>query len=287
MKGHCEECAGCCIDWRSLSPIELDHERRDEWEPIDDHYNFVSLTRDDVEEFTRAGLTDALTPRLWYDRTDCAPVTIDGTPIASIDGKPVFFLGLRKVSQPVNPFGNPRTWLPTCVFLDPTTLQCRIHDLDQYPTNCREYPAHNLYLEIETECERVERAGGGDRLINRSVSELPPGLVLGLQAIGYKVFVHPELERYTGVIEHLQTNLLTSVERASFIAAALASSPGSTDHEMDRYRSILETIAATSSWVSDMISYWQQLAGTTGEAVVDPITDIVYENDDVPGTPGW
>lgn len=28
MDVNCEGCAGCCIDWRALSPEDTDHERR-------------------------------------------------------------------------------------------------------------------------------------------------------------------------------------------------------------------------------------------------------------------
>lgn len=143
MRVDCEDCAGCCLDWRALAPddVDLDHERRGRYRPIDDAYNLAVLTRDDVRTFLDAGLADAMTPRLFHADGDAPAVSIDGYDLAAVDGRPVFLVGLRKPPKPVAPFGTDGAWLPTCAFLDPDTLQCRLHDAELYPADCAAYPA--------------------------------------------------------------------------------------------------------------------------------------------------
>ncbi len=207
MEVNCEGCAGCCMDWRPLlaeagndesankrraEPLRDDATRA----PLDGDTNFVPLTRDEVRAFLEAEMADALTPRFWRAADEHEAVAIDGYEVASVADRPVFFVGLRKPPKPVAPFDlEDESWLPACVFLDPTTLQCRIHDSDLLPDECSAYPAHNIALEQETECERVEAAFGGDRLVDNSVPEDLDGLLLGSQALGEKLFCHPRPER--------------------------------------------------------------------------------------------
>ncbi|MFB6176362.1 MAG: YkgJ family cysteine cluster protein, partial [Halobaculum sp.] len=98
------------------------------------------------------------------------------------------------------PFGGERVWLDACVFLDPDTLQCRIHEQDRYPRACGTYPGHNLALDAETECERVEQAHGesGERLLDDEVPEDLPPLPFGPQALGGTVFCYPHPDELSG-----------------------------------------------------------------------------------------
>ncbi|MFC6905499.1 YkgJ family cysteine cluster protein [Halalkalicoccus tibetensis] len=281
MEVDCAGCAGCCIDWRELAPTDVDHERRGPREPVDDAYNLVPLTRDDVGGFVEEGLGDAMTPRLWAAEEG---VEVDGTTLASIGGKPAFFVGLRKPPKPVGPFGTDSGWLPTCSFLDPETLQCRIHGSDVYPEECDEYPGHNLALEQETECERVEDAFGGERLLDGEMPEELSGLLLGPGALGQKVFVHPEPDRLEGTVERLREGRATDADRAEFVAWAMASSPGTTTHNRDAYERGRERVEAASSWVGEAIAEWERRAGDEPEPDLEA---IVEENRGAPATPGW
>jgi hypothetical protein len=303
MEVNCEECAGCCIDWRSIAPDPSDHERRGPRVPLDDTYNFVPLTRDDARDFLDAGLADALTPRLWREE---GGVEIDGVSLAAIDGKPVFFLGLRKPRKPVGPFGicesddsqarrnQPAsdgavpTWLPTCAFLDPMTLQCRIHDAETYPTECAEYPGHNLELGQETECERAEAAFGGNRLLDDEPPEELSGFLLGPQAVGQKVFVFPDTDRLEGVVARAEADELTTEDRALFVAAAVSAAPGTATIESDRFDSALVEAREADSWAGRAIADWEARAGETGESA--PSSELARRVEDdrgAPETPGW
>ncbi|WP_122088804.1 YkgJ family cysteine cluster protein [Halalkalicoccus subterraneus] len=281
MEVNCAGCAGCCIDWRALSSSDIDHERRGPREPLDDAYNLVPLTRDDVRAFVEAGLGDAMTPRLWEDEEG---VEIDGTTLAAVGEKPAFFVGLRKPPKPVGPFDQPPNWLPTCAFLDPTTLQCRIHGSETYPQECAEYPGHNLALEAETECERVESAFGGERLLDGEVPEGLTGLLLGPGALGQKVFVHPEPDELEGVIERLREGRATDADRAEFVAWASASAPGTTSHSDDVYERTRTRVLETASWVGESIDEWEANAGSDPEPT---LVEVIEERRGAPSTPGW
>ncbi|UPW02379.1 YkgJ family cysteine cluster protein [Halorussus gelatinilyticus] len=298
MDVNCEGCAGCCIDWRAVAPAASDHERRGPREPLDDAYNLVPLTRDDARAFLDAGLADALTPRLWRDESG---VEIDGVSVSAIDGKPAFFLGLRKPPKPVAPFDTEPAWLPTCVFLDPTTLQCRIHDDETYPEECADYPGHNLKLDQETECERVEDAFGGTRLADDDPPEDLPGFLLGPQAVGQKVFVFPDPERLSGVVGRLADGESTAGDRALFVAAAVAAAPGTTAVNRERFESALSTAREADSWAGRAIADWEARAGgerpaaEDGESAAgdrspaaDPrLAEAVEVARGAPETPGW
>ncbi|UPV75481.1 YkgJ family cysteine cluster protein [Halorussus limi] len=292
MEVDCEGCAGCCIDWRAIAPAASDHERRGPRQPLDDTYNLVPLTRDDAREFLDAGLADALTPRLWRDESG---VEIDGVSVSAIGGKPAFFLGLRKPPKPVGPFDTDPTWLPTCAFLDPTTLQCRIHGTETYPEECADYPGHNLKLEQRTECERVEDAFGGNRLVDDDPPADLPGFLLGPQAVGQKVFVFPDPERLSGVVGRAAAGALTDEDRALFVAAAVAAAPGTTEVNRDRFESALSAAREADSWVGRAIAEWEERAGGSradadGDEtpVADPkLAEEVEVARGAPETPGW
>jgi Fe-S-cluster containining protein len=285
MEVNCAGCAGCCLDWRPLSSEPLDHERRGGRVPLDDAYNLVPLTRDEVSGFVERGYGDALTPRLFEPGERDDRVRLGGHDVAAIDGRPVFFVGLRKPPKPVAPFGSEPRWLPACVFLDPETLQCRIHGDDRYPGECSDYPGHNLALGQETECERVERVHGGTRLRDRS--DPPTGnLALGPQAVGTKVFVHPAPERLDGVVDRLVRGALRAADRAEFVGSAVASSPGSTDVDESRLAAVRERVEGASSWVGRAIEAWEATAGAVGADATGADTGV----DDrlgAPSTPGW
>lgn len=286
MRVDCEGCAGCCIDWRPVSPVALDHERRGPRAPLDDTYNLVPLTRDEIRNFVTEGFGDVLTPRLW--NADGGGVEIDGVEVAAIDGKPAFFVGFRKPPKPVAPFGLEKTWLRACTFLDPETLQCRIHDTDLYPDECAEYPGHNLTLGQDTECNRVERVHGGERLLD----EVPPsdhrGLLLGPHALGAKLFVHPDPERLEGVIDRLKRRALTPEDRAEFVGIAVGSHPGSTEVDESRARTARERALAAESWAGTAIDEWTEVARTLGESAADaPDPERVEVERGAPKTQGW
>ena len=319
MEVNCAGCAGCCLDWRPLvdgpdgtgSLEGSDHERRGPHVPLDDTYNLVALSRDEVRAFLEAGLGDALTVRLWdagaegdagdtentEDADETAPtenaedtytdeLEIDGHRLASIAGRPAFFVGLRKPPKPVAPFDREEhAWLPTCVFLDPATLQCRIHDDDLYPSECAEYPAHNLALERETECERVETAFGGERLLDDDPGETE-GLLLGPQAIGQKVFTYPRPEALTGVVDRVARGELTREDSAEFVAIAAASSPGTLATSESHYEEAKTQALEADSWIGRSIRAWEQLA-ERDESPDEAVSTDFEEAHGAPETPGW
>lgn len=280
MEVNCEGCAGCCLDWRSLVEEPSSHEREGKRTPLDDMYNFVPLTRDEIQLFFEHNLSDALLPRLWLD--DDGPV-IDGYSIATINERPVFFLGPRKPPKPVAPFESSPHWLPSCIFLDPETLQCRIHDSELYPDECAEYPGHNLELGVETECERVEESFGGSRLLDQTVPEDIPGLLLGPQAVGQKIFAHPDIGQLEGVLHRVKAGTVTTEDTAEFVAAALAGSPGTTSVDTERYHSLKSEIRNTTSWAGKAQKAWNTLRNTHNP---DPELATEIESD-APSTPGW
>jgi hypothetical protein len=264
----------------------LDHERRGPRAPLDDTYNLVPLTRDEIRNFVDAGYGDVLTPRLWHAGE--GGVEIDGVEVAAIDGRPAFFVGFRKPPKPVAPFGLEPTWLRACAFLDPETLQCRIHDSDLYPDECAEYPGHNLALEQETECSRVEGVYGGDRLLDATPPADLRGLLLGPHALGAKLFVHPEPARLEGVVERLQTRELTPEDRAEFVGVAVGSHPGSTEVNDQRAAEARTRAQSTDSWAGAAIDAWEAAATSLGEPVGEaPDAETVEVARGAPETPGW
>lgn len=281
MEVDCAGCAGCCIDWRPLAAGDIDHERRGPYEPLDDEYNLVPLHRDEVRGFLEEGLADALVARLFASADG---IDVGGVPVAAIDGRPAFFVGLRSVPKPVAPFSRDPTWLSSCVFLDPTTLQCRIHDTEQYPATCATYPGENLLLDVETECERVEAEHGGDRLLD----DEPPADAtprFGPAALGETVFAHPDPDRIEDAIGRLQDGDSTQNDRAEFVGVAAASSPGTLEIESSYYEQYHERAANAESWVSEAITDWRREA-ETGAADPALATTIEVERG-APETPGW
>ncbi|MHC3436607.1 YkgJ family cysteine cluster protein [Natrialbaceae archaeon A-gly3] len=288
MEVNCAGCAGCCIDWRPLGGDDPDHERRGPWQPLDDMYNFLALTRDEVRAFLEAGLADALTPRLWATDSDGdgEGLEIDGQRVAAVAGRPAFFVGLRKPPKPVAPFDlEDERWLPACVFLDPTTLQCRIHGDDLFPAECEAYPAHNLALEAETECERVEDAFGGERLLEDDPGDVD-GLLLGPGAIGAKVFAHPWPEDLEGVLERAARDDLTRDDRAEFLAVAAASSPGTLGISDYHYERARERALEADSWVGTAFEEWTA-RHDAGELPEAELARTIEDDRGAPETPGW
>lgn len=286
MEVDCENCAGCCVDWRALADTGVDHERRGPQDPLDDTYNLVPLTRDDVRAFLDAGLGDAMTPRLWEAR-EGPSVEVDGREVAAIRGKPAFFVGIRKPPKPVAPFDTDGAWLPACAFLDPDTLQCRIHDSPVYPEECAEYPGHNLELGVETECERIETSVGGDRLLDDTPPDEQSGLLFGPQAVGQKVFAYPDPEDLpAGVVDRLSAGDLTDEDRARFVAVAAASAPGTTAVEPTKREQAHEAAVDADSWVGRAAADWVDRAAA--DEPPDPTLGAAVEAArGAPGTPGW
>jgi len=294
MDLHCEGCAGCCVDWRPLAPDAAGSDRTSPRPPLDDVYDLAPLTRDEVARFVDDGLGDVLVPRLFEPAERDDRVTVDGTELAAAGDRPVFVVGLRKPPKPVAPIGTsePR-WLDACVFLDPTTLQCRIHETDQYPRTCATYPGHNLALGAETECERVEAADGGDRLLDDEPPGDHPTPAFGPQALGSTVFAYPDTEALDGIVKRLRDEEATPDDRARFVGAAVGSRPGSLSVDRDRMRDAREQARNADSWAGTAIGEWTTRAGSDGERfAVDPEARdrLVRELEDdagAPGTPGW
>ncbi|WP_436928377.1 YkgJ family cysteine cluster protein [Halosimplex halobium] len=285
MEVNCEGCAGCCLDWRALAPDDADHghERRGSYRPLDDVANLAPLSSDEVRAFLDAGLAGALVARL-FRIEDGPSVTVGGVEVAAVRGRPAFLVGLRKVPKPVAPFDAEPRWLPTCAFLDPETLQCRIHESDLYPGTCATYPGDNLALDAETECERVERVHGGERLLD----DEPPddaGPVLGPGAVGARVFGHPDAERIEGAVARLAAGEATRADHAEFVAVAAASAPGTLAVSDERYERARERALDADSWVDGAVAEWTDRAG---EEPPDPGAAATVEGDrGAPETPGW
>ncbi|QLH81487.1 YkgJ family cysteine cluster protein [Halosimplex pelagicum] len=285
MEVNCEGCAGCCLDWRALAPDDADHghERRGRYRPLDDIDNLAPVSSDEVRTFLDEGLAGALVARLF--RIDDGPsVAVGGVEVAALGGRPAFLVGLRKVPKPVAPFGAEPRWLPTCAFLDPATLQCRVHDSDVYPGTCSTYPGDNLALDAETECERVERAHGGERLVD---GDPPAGAdpVLGPGAVGARVFAHPDAERVEGAVERLAAGEATRADHAEFVAVAAASSPGTLAVSDERYERARERALDSASWVDSAVAEWTDRAD---DEPPEPAAAATVEGDrGAPETPGW
>ncbi|WP_254864306.1 YkgJ family cysteine cluster protein [Halovivax gelatinilyticus] len=303
MNLRCRGCAGCCLDWRPLvdrgdrtdQRDGRDESGRSPYPSLDGAYNLVPLERDEVRAFVDAGYGDALTPRLWRAGVDDPHVEVGAHRVAAVAGRPAFFVGLRKPSKPVAPFGREEaTWLPTCAFLDPETLQCRIYGDELYPAECDAYPKHNVALGQETECERVEAATGERRLLSAELTDVDDSgdrLLLGPQAIGGKVFCHPDPDAIADAVDRIADGATTRADRAEFVAVAAASSPGTLATSEHHYEDAFERTTRASSWVGDSIDEWGRLAETTGadrSRVADPaMAESVEVDRGAPETPGW
>jgi hypothetical protein len=279
MEVNCEGCAGCCVDWRPLADDPLDHERDGRYRPLDDTYNLAPLSGDEVRAFLDAGYGDVLVPRVFAAETG---VDVDGYTLAAVDGGPAFYVGLRKVPKPVGPFDTDPRWLDTCTFLDPETLQCRLHGDDHYPETCATYPGDNLALGVATECERVEDAFGGDRLRDATA---PDGAGLEATPLGSTVFVHPDPDRLSGVVERLASGAATTDDRAEFVAVAAGHRPGSLDVDRAHYDEAFAAVRAADSWAGRAIAAWERRATRDDP---DPTDAQAVEVDrGAPPTPGW
>ncbi|MFW6382667.1 MAG: YkgJ family cysteine cluster protein [Haloferacaceae archaeon] len=295
MRVDCEGCAGCCLDWRPLVPDGSDHERRGGREPLDDRYNLPTLSGREVRAFLGSGDGDALTIRLFAPGDGDDAVRVDGHELAAIRGRPAFVVGLRAVPKPVAPFPGAgeaapgRRWLSACVFLDPNTLQCRIHGDDVYPETCATYPGTNLRLGRETECERVEDAFGGERLVDdEPPADAPNPFDPG--ALGGSVFAHPSPDALEGSVDRIVSGNPRRGDLAPFIGVAAGSSPGTLAVDEGRARRAEETLRSTGtrgdSWIRGAVDGWIERAGEPGAPVTGPWTDLDEANG-APETPGW
>ncbi|ELY59469.1 hypothetical protein C491_06653 [Natronococcus amylolyticus DSM 10524] len=313
MEVNCRGCAGCCLDWRPLLEADEEPERRQharptlrdgdaereqpfsERVPLGGSYNFVALTRDEVRSFLERGSAAALTPRFWTVEDEGEGVEVGDRYVAAVAGRPVFFVGLRKPPKPVAPFRREEaTWLPTCVFLDPTTLQCRIHGSDRFPDECGTYPEQTIALGAETECERVEDRFGGERLLERDHDD-PDGLLFGPQALGAKLFCHPRPDELEGMLDRLERGEPSSADRAKCIAVAAASSPGTVAVSEPHYEQALERLEADETngddgWIGPAIEDWYRRRDRTRAGGTDPDPELartIEDRRDAPDTPGW
>ena len=294
MDLRCEGCAGCCVDWRPLAPAAAGSDRTGRRPPIDDRYDLVPLTRDEVAAFLDDGLGDVVTPRLFEPAARDDTARIDGIDVAAVGDRPVFVVGLRKPPKPVAPVGtDEHRWLDTCVFLDPTTLQCRIHETDRYPRTCSTYPGHTLELDAETECERVEAGGGGDRLLDDDPPERLPPPAFGSHAVGTTVFAYPDPDDLDGTVERLRDGAATAADRARFVGAAVGSRPGSFAVDPDRMAEARRRASEADSWAGRAIREWTRRADDDGAAVTrddaarERLVRRLEDDAGAPGTPGW
>ncbi|GAA0519969.1 hypothetical protein SAMN04488066_107107 [Halorubrum aquaticum] len=294
MELRCEGCAGCCVDWRPLAPEAAGSDRAGPRPPLDDVYDLVPLTRDEAVGFLDRGLGDVMTPRLFEPAESDDRVRIDGVDLAAAGDRPVFVVGLRKPPKPVAPIGTEEArWLDACVFLDPLTLQCRIHDDDAYPRTCSTYPGHNLALDAETGCERVEAAGGGERLLDDEPPADLPAPAFGPQALGSTVFAYPDPDDLGGTVARLRDGDATADDRARFVGAAAGSRPGSLSVDRDRMADARTRAREADSWAGRAIREWRERTEADGVAVdldADARERLVRELEDdagAPGTPGW
>lgn len=294
MDLRCEGCAGCCVDWRPLAPEAAGSDRTGRRPPLDDRYDLVPLTRDEVAAFLDDGLGDVMTPRLFEPAERDDSVRIDGSDLAAVGDRPVFVVGLRKPPKPVAPIGTEEhRWLDSCVFLDPTTLQCRIHDTDRYPQTCSTYPGHNLELDAETECERVEAADGGERLLDDEPPEDLPAPAFGPHAVGTTVFAYPTPDDLDGAIERIRDGNATADDRARFVGAAVGSRPGSLSVDTDRMAEARTRAREADSWAGRAIREWEERAEVDGDPVTldgrnrERLVRELEDNAGAPGTPGW
>ena len=282
MEVDCEGCAGCCVDWRPLADGDLDAGRRGRYRPLDDVYRFAVCSRDDVLALLDAGYGDALTARLFA--AEEGP-EVDGHTLAAVGDRPAFLVGLRKVPKPVAPLDADPAWLPACAFLDPETLQCRVHGDDVYPAECASFPGHELALGVETECERVERETDGQRLLDADPpADLEP-VRFDPGALGTKVFCYPDADALSGTVARAAAGQLTAADRAELVAAAVASAPGSGTVDCDRVATARERVLAADSWVGRAADDW---ASRAGEDPPDPgLGAAVAAQRGAPSTPGW
>lgn len=283
---NCQECAGCCIDWHSVVPDrEFTDTTFEGYTPYDSRDKFVTVSSDEVRKFIQSGYGDGLIPRL-FQPTDnqLGCMTIDGVELASIDSQPVFLMGLRSTRKPVAPFGLDPSWLPTCIFLDPDSLQCRIHNSKVYPDTCARYPADNLYFDAETECERVEQIFGEDRLLEHDDSSPRP--TIGPGSVGGTVFLHPKPERLDGLIKPLLEDPAVEPGRIEFSAVAAASAPGVDHIDQERYEQVHSQLSGSTSWISEVADRWKQIY-EMGKPTDHAETLDVEVPTGAPPTPGW
>ncbi|MFC6786622.1 YkgJ family cysteine cluster protein [Halobaculum halobium] len=288
MDVNCEGCAGCCLDWRPLGAPD-DREREGRYRALDDAYHLVALSRDEIRGFVEAGLGDALVPRLFAADGDRTAV-VDGHEVAGVGGRPAFLVGIRKLPKPVAPFDGDRVWLEACAFLDPSTLKCRIHDSDRYPDRCRTYPGHNLELDAETECERVERVHGepGERLVDDAVPADLPAPPLSRGALGSTVFLHHDPDALDGAVGRLVAGEGVAADRAEFVACAAASAPGTAAVNDEHYERVRDRVLAADSWIGAAAEEWRAAAEDPGDRVADaPAPDSVEVDRGAPATTDW
>jgi len=285
---NCEGCAGCCLDWGSLGAPEAGATAPRE--PLGAVDHFVPLDRDEVAAFVDDGLGDALAPRPFRAGDGDETVAVDGRELVAVDGRPLFAVDLRSLPKPVAPFGREeRAWLDACAFLDPETLQCRLHGGERYPDTCATYPGENLLLGAETECERVEAVHGGERLVDADPpAEATPAF--GPQALGATLFAYPDPEDLDGRIQRVAAGRTSREDRARFVGAAVGSAPGSLAVDGDRAAAAQAAVEAADSWVSEAAATWTAALGERdpGAAADDaPRGDAVEDERGAPPTPGW
>jgi len=80
---------------------------------------------------------------------------------------------------------------------------------------------------------------------------------------------------------------LTDDDRALFVAAAVASAPGTTAVNRERFESALATAREADSWAGRAIADWEGRAGGDESAADPQLAEEVEVARGAPETPGW
>jgi len=282
MEVNCEGCAGCCIDWRALNDAKVDHERRGRYVPLDDVGNLAPIRRDGSGPSSTKGSATSSSP-------DCSPARATPPSISteprwrpSTDG-PHSSSACASRPKPVGPFDSDSTWLPTCAFLDPTTLQCRIHGDDLYPETCRRYP------------RREPRAGRGDgvRARGSGLRRVPADRRrtarrrrTDLRARGGRDdgVRSPRPRPADGRRRPPAERRVDPEDRAEFVAVAAASSPAMLAVSDPVYEETREQVLDADSWAGRAIDRWTDRAGDAGTDAPAP-APLAKEFEEEAGAP--
>jgi len=104
------------------------------------------------------------------------------------------------------------------------------------------------------------------------------------------VFLHhdPDALADSGAVARLVDGAATPDDRATFVAAAAASAPGTAAVNADRYEQARERVLGADSWVGAAAAEWRTAAGTLGDAVGDTPDPVRVEVDrGAPETTDW
>jgi hypothetical protein len=103
--------------------------------------------------------------------------------------------------------------------------------------------------------------------------------------VGHTVFAHPHPEDLDGVVDRIESDRVRREDRASFVAAAAASAPGTTGIEQHRFEDVREQVREAGGWIEEAIEAWD---GHSESHPPDPALGRSVEiTRGAPETPGW